>query len=223
MEPGVFRHRWLPGSHAVAVLAKLEGGSWSTLPPGPLSGLFSAGHYNLPGADGLDDVELGEHAHGSVDLWRVSRNHGGHGGGSEVDCFSIEMLDDLQRVRALLSVDHEEFNQEHFLHHRICGRVLIAVHHIDKLGHLLHDLLEALRGPLEADRHTAEVRISPLRDDKRLDIVTTSRKDLADSHQHAGLIVYKDRESVGDLIRIDLNGCVSGDDCPRHGSRWGWP
>ena len=69
---------------------------------------------------------------------------------------STKCLDDLQRVRALLSVDHEEFNQEHFLHHRICGRVLIAVHHIDKLGHLLHDLLEPSGATLEADRHTAE-------------------------------------------------------------------
>ena len=43
-----------------------------------LGRLLAASHHDLAGADGLDDLELGEHADGCVSLRAVAGDHDNH-------------------------------------------------------------------------------------------------------------------------------------------------
>ena len=49
--------------------------------PKGLRRLFAAGHDHFAGADGFDDIELGEHGDGGIDLRAVAVEHDDHGGG----------------------------------------------------------------------------------------------------------------------------------------------
>jgi len=56
------------------------------------SRLLAAGHDDFSGADGLDDLVLGEHRDGGIDLGAVAGDHEDHGSRREVHGFPSEVL-----------------------------------------------------------------------------------------------------------------------------------
>lgn len=129
------------------------------------SRLFAAGHDDLAGADGLDDVELREHRDGGVDLRAIAVDHDDHRGRCEVDGFAGEVFGDLQGHRAFLG-RALDLDEHHFLGDRIGGGVLEAMDHIDELADLHDDLAEALRVAGDADGHAREVRVASFGNDE---------------------------------------------------------
>jgi len=165
--------------------------------------VLASSHDDLSGSYGFNDVKLRDHANSGVNLWRISGDHRRHRGGGKVDSFPIKVFDYLQCVRALLRINDKEFNQEHLLDDGIRSGVLVTMHDVDQLGHLFDDLFKALRGALETDSHSTEVGIASLRYDQGFNIVAPPGKNLANPHENTGLIVYKNREGMSNLIGID--------------------
>ena len=183
--------------------------------------LLAAGHDDLAGADRFDDLELREHRDGGIDLGGVSGNEGDHRCRGEIDGFSAEMLDDLERLGALF-VAGEEFDEDQFLDHGVLGVVLGAMDDVDELADLHDDLAEAFRITGDADGHAGEIRIAAFGDDEGIDVEGAAREDLANAHEHSGLVIHEDGEGVRRTAgnRGCRNGGVGGDDGLGHGKIW---
>lgn len=134
-----------------------------------LSCQFTPSHDDFPGADRLDDLELGEHGEGGVDLDSVAGDHDDHRNRGEIDGFPGEVFADLKSlgavVRGALQLDHHQF-----LGNGIVAGVLEAVDDVDELADLLDDLVESGGIAGDADGHAREAAAAALGDDERVDI-----------------------------------------------------
>lgn len=114
--------------------------------------LFAAGHDDLAGADGFDDVELREHVDRGVHFQAVAVDHDDHRSWCQIDGFPGEMLGDLQGHRALFG-RALNLDKHHFLGHRVVRGVLEAMDDVDELVDLHDDLRETFRITGNADGH----------------------------------------------------------------------
>ena len=160
-----------------------------------LGGLFPTSHHDLAGADGLDDLVLGEHGDGGVDFRAVAGDHDDHGSGREIDGLAAEMLGDLERAGAVFR-GAEDLDEHHFLGDGIMAGVLEAMDYIDQFSDLLDDLLKAGGVAGDADRHPGKGRVAALGDDEGIDIERAAGEYLADAHEDARLVLDEDGEGV---------------------------
>ena len=136
-----------------------------------------------------------------------------HRGGSEIDGFAAEVLDDLQRLGPL-GVVGEELHHDQLFHDGVLAVVLGAMDHVDELADLHDDLRKPLRITGNADGHAGEIRVAAFGDDERVDVEATAGEDLADPHQDAGLVADEYGERVGRAARGGgrRDGSVGSDD-----------
>ena len=96
-----------------------------------LGRLLATGHHNLARADRFDDLKLRKHADGGIDLRRISRYEGNHGGGGEIHGLPSEVLDDWQRLR-LLAVVGEELDHDQLFYD---GVLVVVIGVVDDVDH----------------------------------------------------------------------------------------
>jgi len=125
---------------------------------------------------------------------------------SQIDGLAAEVLGDLKGLGAFvwgaLQLHEAELPGD-----GVVGGVLEAMNHVDQLGDLLDDLLEAIRVAADANGHPRVARIAAAGDDEGIDVESAPGEDLADPHEDAGLIVDEDREGVTGTRR---DGCLWG-------------
>lgn len=172
-----------------------------------LGGLFTTSHDHLTSAHGLDDLVLREHGDCGINLWAVAIDHYHHRGRCEINGFATEVLGDLKRGRAVVLIA-KKLDQNHFLGDGIVAGVLKAMDHIDQLIDLLDDLIETGGISGDTDGHARKRWVATLGNDQGIDIETTARKHLADSHQDTRLVVPKDGKCVAGAAMNWRDGSV---------------
>lgn len=157
--------------------------------------LLAACHDDLAGADGLDDLVLGEHGDGGIDLRALTGDHHDHGSGREIDGLATEVLGDLERAGAVVR-RAQNLDEHHFLGDGILAGMLEAMDYIDQFSDLLDDLLKAGGVAGDTDRHPGKGRVAALGDDEGIDIESAAGEYLADAHEDARLVLDEDGEGV---------------------------
>ena len=109
------------------------------------------------------------------------------------------MIDDLERLRAVL-FRNKEFNEEEFFSDGIRLGMFMAVNDIDEFGNLEDDLLKTRGVSTDADGHAGELSIASLGNNEGVDIVSSAGKDLADAHEDTRFVVNKNREGVNGVM-----------------------